>query len=528
MRDLPGIKLHDWQEACLDAWFSSGGRGVVDVATGAGKTMLALAAAHRLQEKHSTKALKVKVVVPKVFLARQWQSDVMQTLNIPAGDIGLYYGGMKSDVGRPFMIYVLNSARGSISRHILRDMDAGNPVFLICDECHHFGSPANAHVFDFLPYIEGREYFSMGLSATPETDDVSGAGNIIKRALGAVVFRYNLNDARHDFITANYEVFQISVEFSKVERDDYEDISDKIAIVWSNLVKKCPEVKRIEGGSLNAFLLKLSRGDDSVGDMARALRIQYIQRKEIVHTAQSRISCSIEIMRRLLPDTKTILFTERIKTANAIYAELNRMYPGRIVRYHSGMDAPEKSRALERYRNSEALAIVCCRALDEGLNVPETDAGVIVSVGNSYRQRVQRIGRLVRHGASGMSKKIYYLHIPDTSESPDILPIFRKSQVGDKGDPIRVHKLSYMQDVNKISHPGYDEYAEQVTAELIKSGVSIGQLSTLAKQLERGSVRTEFQISEEECLARLEAAKRGEKEYLRAMLLFIRIRKRMV
>jgi hypothetical protein len=34
------------------------------------------------------------------------------------------------------MIYVINSARYSVSSHILRDHENNFPVMLICDECH--------------------------------------------------------------------------------------------------------------------------------------------------------------------------------------------------------------------------------------------------------------------------------------------------------------------------------------------------------------------------------------------------------
>jgi superfamily II DNA or RNA helicase len=552
MYDLPGIKLHKWQEDCLTAWFCCGGRGIADVATGAGKTVLALAAIHRLRFQpgsgHPGAQIKVKIIVPKVFLARQWQADIMQTLHIPASDIGLYYGGMKGPANKPFMVYVLNSARGSIARHILRDMAAGDSVFLICDECHHFGSPANAHVFDFLPFVkngqgqglghgqrrQGRgqeqeqgQYFAMGLSATPETYDISETDSIIKHALGPVIFRYNLNDAMRDHITAGYEVFQITVDFTPDEQSDYAWRSDQIAMLWNRLVNYYPPVRRAAGDTLNGLLLKLAHRPDKIGETASALRIQYIRRKEIVHTAQSRIYCSVEIMRRLLPGTRTILFTERIKTADAIYAELNKMYPARIARYHSRMDKAEKARALESYRSGETLAIVCCRALDEGLNVPETDAGVIVSVGNSYRQRIQRIGRLVRLGTTESPKKIYYLNIPDTSESPDILPLFAEHRSGiHNKNQMKIHQLSYLQTVNVIKNFEYDEYAEQVISAIKSEGATDKQLANLAKQLKRGSVSTESGLSEEECLLRLKSAKHNEKEYLSAMLLLIRIRDR--
>ena len=49
MVDLPEKNLFKWQRDCLQKWFDNGCRGIVNVVTGAGKTVLALAAAHNLR-----------------------------------------------------------------------------------------------------------------------------------------------------------------------------------------------------------------------------------------------------------------------------------------------------------------------------------------------------------------------------------------------------------------------------------------------------------------------------------------------
>src|SRR5438309_4156461 len=41
---LSGVNLFDWQQTAVQKWFAAGNRGIIKVVTGAGKTMLALAA----------------------------------------------------------------------------------------------------------------------------------------------------------------------------------------------------------------------------------------------------------------------------------------------------------------------------------------------------------------------------------------------------------------------------------------------------------------------------------------------------
>src|ERR1051325_1550922 len=62
-----GIALHPWQERCVGAWFAADQRGVIKVVTGAGKTVLALAIAERLQQTRAPN-LRLAIVVPTVVL----------------------------------------------------------------------------------------------------------------------------------------------------------------------------------------------------------------------------------------------------------------------------------------------------------------------------------------------------------------------------------------------------------------------------------------------------------------------------
>jgi superfamily II DNA or RNA helicase len=39
---------------------------------------------------------------------------------------------------------------------------------------------------------------------------------------------------------------------------------------------------------------------------------------------------------------------------------------------------------------------VSCRALDEGFNVPESEIGIIAASTATHRQRIQRLGRVLR------------------------------------------------------------------------------------------------------------------------------------
>ena len=48
------------------------------------------------------------------------------------------------------------------------------------------------------------------------------------------------------------------------------------------------------------------------------------------------------------------------------------------------------------FREGVIDILVTCKALDEGLNVPDTSVGIIVASTKSVRQRIQRMGRILR------------------------------------------------------------------------------------------------------------------------------------
>ena len=51
--------------------------------------------------------------------------------------------------------------------------------------------------------------------------------------------------------------------------------------------------------------------------------------------------------------------------------------------------------------------LVCCRALDEGINVPEASVAVIASSTASQRQRIQRLGRILRTAKGKDQAEVY-------------------------------------------------------------------------------------------------------------------------
>src|ERR1019366_4329902 len=88
---MAGVDLYDWQKVAVQKWFAASSKGIIKVVTGAGKTMLALAAAERLQRVHPD--LRIAIVVPTIVLLEQWREEIGARSNLPTSAVGILGGG---------------------------------------------------------------------------------------------------------------------------------------------------------------------------------------------------------------------------------------------------------------------------------------------------------------------------------------------------------------------------------------------------------------------------------------------------
>ncbi|MDR1559198.1 MAG: DEAD/DEAH box helicase family protein [Clostridiales bacterium] len=481
------MRLYHWQKECLKVWREAGFHGIVNAATGTGKTMLALAAMDMIERERPNADVRVKIIVPKIFLTVQWIKDIMENLRAHRSSIGVYTGEIK-EPRRKYTIYVVNSARYDISSHIIRDIKARRPVLLICDECHHMDSPENIHSFDFYPFADKRLYFSLGLSATPKGENMERT----TLALGREIYSYSIKNASRDRIVSDYVVHTVKVPFTEDETFEYKDINGQIHSMVSNLYKGCPELQHAYGGDFYSLLGELASGSGDLSDMASAYRALLFRRKDIVNLAAFRVPCACELVRTMI-GRRIIVFAERIQTVNQIFAILNRMYPQRVRRYHSEMEHAAKRSSLEAYKDGDADILLSCKALDEGLNVPDTDVGIIVSATTGIRQRIQRLGRVLRLNPDVGVKNVYYLYVDGSNEDPNLL----------SGVPTG-EELFYEPKLGRVRNPEYEAFADGVMEKFASiyadrqaaggKSISTAQLDELKRNIHLGALRGDYRL----------------------------------
>lgn len=512
------LRLYPWQEECLELWKEADFHGIVNVVTGAGKTVLALAASAYLKEYLADadgpekSALRVRIVVPSVPLARQWLHElrnVLPSLGIEHPKCGLYYSGQKGTPEQDYMIYVLNSARFSIARHILSDIRQGFHVLLIVDECHRCASPENQRIFGFLDQEASswqaevkKLYHSLGLSATIRSEDYE---TVLKPALGKEIYRYHFSSAVRDGYVSRFAIFHTALSFSAAELREYAVLSDQMSALFHYLADCYPHLRRLEGARLFTALRKIAESDGEDSEAALYLNLAY-KRKTVSCMAVSRVSCAVSLVKQLDPAAKILIFGERIQQAEQVWQALSARYPGRVGRYHSQMSVQAKRNTMEAYRDGRLRILVSCRGLDEGIDVPEASVGIVLSGSSVSRQRIQRLGRILRRRDDKSSACLYYFYIKESSEDAVYLP--------NPDSYFPVCSLSYSAQDQAFCHPAYEELAARFLEEAGARGLSKKKLKELRACLLLGLPRADWLEGPERCAAGIRQAKsRREKNY---------------
>ncbi len=356
---MPKLAPRGWQVAALAEWDRAGHRGIVSVVTGGGKTVFALSCIDFIRP------LSTLIVVPTAALLEQWWEEAANYFDLDLDEINIVSGSMRFTVGT-INIAVLNTAAKLAPR--IQDFEC----FLIVDECH---KAASEH---FRAALQIRTLASLGLSATPDRPYDDGLMNVLVPALGPIIFQYGYGDALRDGVIVPFEIRNIVFDLEEDRQAEYDKCSKAIARSISQ------------------------NGAES--DETIAL---FLKRARILNLSLNRIRLTLKLVAGN-SGKRTLIFHEDVEACNLMHAILTENNVKAGV-YHSKMTLRARATMLRQYRRGEIDVLVTCRALDEGFNVPETEVGIIAASTATRRQRIQRLGRVVRPAQGKVGALIYTL-----------------------------------------------------------------------------------------------------------------------
>jgi superfamily II DNA or RNA helicase len=364
------------QGRAVDAWKQSGWRGILEMATGSGKTISAMIGASLLQQE--VDSLFIVIAAPYRPLIEQWCGEV-EPFGVRPANLTLLSGsaardGKVRELGRKLRMGLSKTEVVLVSTDTLCTADFIGSVMavrakklLIADECHNLGAAG------FVSNPPECFDFRLGLSATPIRQYDEEGTEALFEYFGPVCFQFTLEDAIGVCLTP-YDYHIHFVELSRSEMDEWVRLSDEISKL--------------------AWKLETKAKDSHLDNLLR-------QRRLVLETAAAKLATLKLLLSSECDDTLgfTLIYATdkdpaQLERVNAILQEKGILF--RQLTYEETVDRKKTAEILSAFQAGEIKVLTAKRVLDEGVNIPQIKRAYILASTTVRRQWIQRRGRLLR------------------------------------------------------------------------------------------------------------------------------------
>lgn len=457
---LSHIEPRKYQQTAIDKLQENNWFGILEMATGTGKTITSLLAAREYQKIH--KRMFLIIYAPFTHLVEQWQQECEK---FGHEHITLCYGSKQSwlpqleDEIRNFNIglidthVVITTYKTASTPHFNEQMrKIAHHSFLIADECHYIGSRA----FRSLRF----HHFTarIGLSATPDRWWDEAGTAFLKGIFDKVVYTYSLEEAIQSGKLTPYTYHPYTVSLTEEEITEYKRITRQIIRLYN---KEEDNRERIEQLNRKRALI-IAKSEAKIPKLLSLLREKKIE--QIQHTLVYCAEKQVSILTKALSDLGL-----------------------RVHKFDSTVKNNERKKVLQAFSNGDIQVLVAIKCLDEGVDVPSTRVAYFLASTSNPREFVQRRGRILRKAegktiaeihdfivfAEGMDVDTFTMiakkELPRFAEfsSAAINQNHAKMQLYDHLDP---YQLNYLMD--KKPWDVYQEMQEEYENELLEQRIT--------------------------------------------------------
>lgn len=385
------------QIEALESWERNGFRGILQHATGSGKTFTAILAVKR----HIEAGGAVLIVVPSKILIDQWKDE----LKYECPDSAILQAGGGADrwkkngrlrsfsrsesggEGNIILATLHTAAKSNFREQLVKS----GRLLMVVDEVHKSGSVK----FSDLYTIDAG--YRLGLSATPERFGDSDGTNKLMNYFGGVLEPVvSLEGAIKLGRLVNYEYSPHRVSLIEEEATEWSDLTRQIQVEYA---------KAIQGN-----------GNENKMEYVKRLAIA---RSRIAKKATNKIYLAERVINKCYKEgQKWLIYCEDRSQLEEVLERL-KINGYQAVEYYSDM-LGDRQAALDWYRNVGGI-LVSIRCLDEGVDIPDITHALILASSQNPREFIQRRGRILRKSEG---KYVAYLHdalvLPPTiEEEPD-------------------------------------------------------------------------------------------------------------
>ena len=364
------------QGRAVNAWCEAGYSGVLEMATGSGKTITSMIAACHVYEEQ--KPLLIVVAAPYVPLIEQWCGEIVpfgiRPVNLTTAGSAAKRATELQRLRRRLRTGLSDVEVVVVSHDTLCTKEFRDAVgafdctrMLIADEAHNLGR--RSFIEEPPDFFEHR----LGLSATPIRQYDEEGTEALLEFFGPVAFRFALEEAIGRCLV-EYDYYVHAVYLTDVEMDEWFELTGKIKQnAW-----------RSEGGKPDEYLAKLLR-----------------DRRALLETASGKVSKLEALVDQEDAGSlrHTLVYTsdkgpEQLDNVNDLLRNKNILYH-QLTAEETG-NREETKRIITSFQAGEIQVLTAKRVLDEGVNIPQIRKAFILASTTVERQWVQRRGRLLR------------------------------------------------------------------------------------------------------------------------------------
>jgi superfamily II DNA or RNA helicase len=354
------------QDEALDV-FLKAERGVLNMATGTGKTRTALKIMQALYR--ASEIDSVIVSMDGIDLLNQWYGELLAIRAHLPQIVRIYRDFDPHKEVQEFSLSPRNailivSRRGGISRDpLVSALSHLNPrearkTLLIHDEVHRLGSRGNR---ERLGELAAGVRYRLGLSATPEREYDDDGNTFVEQHIGPVLMTFGLSDAILRGILAPFNYFPLPYELTDDDRKRIQDV----------------------------YRLKAARA--AAGEPMSDEEV-WIELARVHKTSQAKLPVFDEFIRNHRDLLKRcIVFVETQEYGHQVLDIIHQYRPD-FHTYFTG----EGSATLRRFARGDLECLITCHRLSEGIDIRSLNTAVLFSSAKSRLETIQRMGRCLR------------------------------------------------------------------------------------------------------------------------------------
>lgn len=411
-------KLRQYQLDAINSWERAGFQGILEMATGTGKTFTARECIKRWKGDKSNSL--VLVVAPTQTIGSQWQ-EVLADMN-PVTTFGAKHWkesirdlSSKAALGVVDDVVVIAIQNTACSTDFIEAfsklMKSSENHLIIADEMHGLGAPMFRNALN--PAIEAR----LGLTATPNRWFDDEGTQILNDYFKGVSYSFGLHEALtwvdpQTGLTplCPYNYFPHFVSLDPLEMDEYLDLTKRI-------IMQANKATDIEGqDKLNRLLEK---------------------RASVLKKANGKFSALVDVINELGKIAGCLVYCSDREQINSVIEIVARK--GITYRTFTGEEGTsprkefsgksERDWILQSFEEGDIQMLIAMKCLDEGVDIPSARVGIILASTTNPREFIQRRGRLLRRAKGKQIADIYDMIVApefDTADQSEVITSARK------------------------------------------------------------------------------------------------------